>query len=206
MKKRIISAITVIAIIAGIFTACSEGEPSWNSPTRSNNNNISVSDEQIFTDYIEYNAQRWAEILAGLEQDDFTAWLESKRFMHCTAGQTVPPLKIAQNAYEWWSNEVNVRDFRIKNDYGTHSGYRILVLTNSDMEISLWGYTEVAGYRLAHNCCQRIFAYDGEAYNSGGAFHDLRDAYEAGLLSQNDISAIYNAHFKNCPESKAVGE
>jgi hypothetical protein len=189
--------IIILALLIITLAGCSESA----AQARPGADDVALTgDEQVFADYIEYNTQMWSGILTGLKQGDFTAWNNADRFMGCTQSQTALPLAIAQNAFKWWS-EMNISDLIIRDDFGLHNNYRVLIIRTKDGdEVSLWGYTDVAGFRLAHNCCQRMFAYDGDT------FRDVRDAYEAGLLSQADISAIYDAHFIDCNESKAPGE
>lgn len=197
MKKSIILLLSLALCLS--FVGCGESERATNPPPSVLN--IPVSDGTLFGDYIEYNARTWAEILNGLERDDFTAWNANERFMGCIQRQSIMPIEIARNAFEWWSSEVNASDLMIRADFGTHNGYRILSIGNKNWgSFDVGGATIVAGYLLFHNCCWRIFAYDGNT------FHDIRDAYEAGLLRQSDISAIYNDHFAECNESRAAGE
>ena len=195
--KKYVTLLLSLALCA-FFVGCNENEIVVYNPIPGPMSGP-VSDEILFRHYIEYNARIWGEILAGLEQDDFTAWNENDRFMGCTQRQTAMPIRIAQGAFDWWSSEVNAYDLIIIADFGIHNGYWILSIGGGG-SFDVAGATIVAGYLLSHNCCWRIFAYDGNT------FHDIRDAYELGLLRQSDISAIYNDHFADCDRSRAAGE
>jgi hypothetical protein len=159
----------------------------------------SADDHRLINDYIEYKQQGWAGILTGLEQDDFTAWNESERFMGCDGGQSEPPLEVARQQAAWWQG-LSPYELAIREDYGVYNGYRVVGIGNaSGMEFLVVGITEVAGYQLAHNCCRQLMVH------GNGEFRDIRDAYELGLLSQSDISQLYRTHFADCNFSRARG-
>jgi hypothetical protein len=164
-------------------------------------------DEKMFRAYAQYRYAIWSEILTELEQGDYTAWLLWEEYLSCVQNQSVPPIEVARQQVEFWSDWEYVGNdeaeewekWGVRTDFGVYNGNRILTLGSSFSRLQ-WGFNDVAGYRLAYDCCHNILVYTGEE------FYDIRQAYDLGVLRKQDITALYNKHFKDCEWSFAPGE
>jgi hypothetical protein len=79
--------------------------------------------------------------------------------------------------------KLTVEDFRFPCYYGTYNGYVVIMQRVSSIELGIW-IVDIDGIVLSGGAGPGLVAW------KDGVFHDIKDLYEQGLLTREDILMI----------------
>ena len=176
MAKKISKTLAFILVlwiisvsVAGCYPANAGSDPEIASPTDGLQLQIEPQEEED-------------EMIDPIDDD------EGEEPDHTEAPTVAPPVPIAptieaQIKQDWQAQFDS--ELSIINYYGTHNGYVALFVPGNDFVVT---NIEIAGTTFEYSVSWTIYLW------KDSIFHDMLDAYEQGLVTAANISAIGKAH------------
>ena len=105
---------------------------------------------------------------------------------------------LKNDVFVWFGEgkyDEDIERFHSARHYGTYNGYAVVFIPPFPPQSfpGLLGPKTIAGYAFDFGCPFQLVVY------RNGRFTDLKDAYEAGKLTKEDIAEIYEYHKNTFP-------